>query len=452
VITRLCIVLLLLCFARASQAANAPLIYYGWDNPSISKLSDVLPKLANSPFDGMAVTATEHAALFTVKPLNEADFASDLLLLKQAAGKLSSSYLLIHAASDVDFDWSNDQHWNAVRQNLKSYAKLLKAGSFKGLVFDMEPYGKSPWSYGSQIAAEKTSFIDLSKRARKRGADMLATLQMEVPAIEIWSLYGLSANQDSDAIDLQNDTYGLWPAFFNGWIDAAASNTIIIDGNEPSYYYTKRQDFLAAPAHISSDLKNLLAPESQEKYQSTIRVGQAIYVDGIMASAKSPRFIGYYFQSKKARLNFLKSNIQNALQSTQSLVWVYTEIPKWWEAEPDKILDAAIRQAKQDAYKNIVRPDTKETAAAALALSQRISIGGRISDKNGKGVKVTGFKPELANVACSTWGDDGAFGCDFPKGIKIVIEPILENREITPKRAVRTNQNKSDWGVNFTVQ
>jgi hypothetical protein len=452
VITRMCLGWVLLCFFSAAQAANAPLIYYGWDNPSIAKLPDVLPKLAKSPFDGMAVTATEHTELFTSKPLNVEDLDDDLLLLKQFTGKLSSSYLLIHAAADADFDWSNDDNWNAVRQNLKSYAKLLRAGGFKGLVFDMEPYGKSPWNYGSQIAASKMSFADLSKLARKRGADMMTTLEEEVPSVEIWSLYGLSATQNSDVKELKHDIYGLWPAFFNGWIDAAEVNTKILDGNEPSYYYTKREEFLSAQKHVAYDLKNLLAPESHAKYLSSIRLGQAIYVDGIMASAKSPRFIGYYFKTDEARLKLLKSNIQNALQSTQSLVWVYTEIPKWWDAEPDKILDATIRKAKEDGLKNIVLPDSKETGEAALALSERVSVGGKITEKNGKGVKVTGFKPDLASVACSTWGDDGAYGCDFPKDTKIVIEPILENRVIMPRRVVRTNQDKSDWGVDFTVQ
>ncbi len=448
--TRLCLILAMLAFGAVAHAAPKPLIYYGWDNPRISSLQSVLPKLAKSPFDSMAVTTTKHTDLLTTKPISPSDFSDDLNILEQLkSGQLSQSYLLILSAADEDFDWTNDEHWNSVRQNLKLYGQLIKAGSFKGLVFDMEPYGKNPWSFSSQQNSKKLNFASYAAVVRKRGEEMLHILQTEVPALEVWSLSGLTANVDSDLANLAADGYGLWPSFFNGWSDAAEPWLKIIDGNETSYGYTKRQEFLDAQNHITQDLKALLAPESRVKYERTIQTGQAVYVDGVMGSAKSPRFIGYYLNSDKARLSLLKSNIQNALRSSQSLVWVYTEIPKWWEAEPNAAIDRAIREAKSD---DSIPVDQLETATAAKALSERISIGGHVRDKSGKGIKVTRFEPALANVACSTWGDDGAYGCEFPKGTKITIEPILEGNILTPKRVVRTHQMKSDWEVDFTAQ
>jgi hypothetical protein len=442
--------------------AAVQLIYYGWDNPSIAALPTVLPKLARSPFDGMAVNTTQHAELFTIVPYPIADFADDLKTLESMPlQKLASSYLVIHAAADEKFDWADDNHWAAVQQNLKSYAQILKAGNFKGIVFDMEPYGKSPWSYGTQVAASKTTFSDLAAHVRKRGADMMTMLQSEIPKVEIWALYGLSANQEayleiSEGTDrssvLQGDGYGLWPAFFNGWIDAARDNTGIIDGNEPSYYYTKRQDFFDAQNHIKNDLQILLTEDVRKKYRDKIQLGQAVFVDGLMNSSGSPRFIGYYFKTEAMQLAFLKSNIQNAIQSSQSLVWIYSEIPKWWESEPIVKIDNAIREAKAAGLGYSILPDREDAAQAEKALSERISIGGKITDKFGKGIKPSGFKPALANLACSTWGDEGAYGCDFPKGTKITVEPIILNRLVSPRRVVRAQQLKSDWDVNFVVK
>ncbi len=447
--TRLCLILALFGFTTFAQAAQKPLIYYGWDNPKIATLQSVLPKLAKSPFDGIAVITTLHTDLFKTKPIQSADFADDLKILQQLpTGQLSQSYLVILSAADNDFDWANDEHWNAVRQNLKLYGQLIKAGGFKGLVFDMEPYGKNPWSFNSQPNSKKLSFADFKALVRKRGADMLQILQSEAPSLEVWTLYGLTANVYSDLANLDADGYGLWPSFFNGWIDAAAPTLKIIDGNEPSYSYTKRDEFFAAPHHIAQDLKALLPVESHAKYEQVIQTAQAVYIDGVMGSAKSPRFIGYYLKSEQAKLNLLKSNIKNALQSSQSLVWVYTEIPKWWEAEPIPTIDNAIREAKAD---DSMAVDSPEASIALKGLNERISIGGHIRDKSGKGIKVTRFEPALASVACSTWGDDGEYGCEFPKGAKITIEPIVEGQSLTPKRVVRTQQIKSDWGVDFTA-
>ncbi len=464
VVTKVLILILWLCLSLPTAAAPGPvqLIYYGWDNPKIVSLASVLPKLAKSPFDGMAVMATAHTELFTVVPFAEADFANDNQVLESLnVQQLASSYLLIHSAADQKFDWTSESHWAAVQQNLKYYSQLVKRGKFKGIVFDMEPYGKNPWSYSSQIANPRVNFTTLGELVRGRGADMMSMLQTENPGITIWTLYGLSANQEAYSAlkagkqrteALEGDGYGLWPYFLSGWVGAADAKTKIIDGNEPSYYYSQRQDFFDARSHVENDLQILLPPETRKNYTQSIQLGQAVYVDGVMNAAKSPRFIGYYFESEADRIAMLKSNIQNAMQSSKSLVWIYSEVPKWWENAPVDLIDRAIREAKKDGLDQVAPPDRPATQNAARALAARVSIGGKITDQFGRGVKPSGFLPDLANRACSSWGDEGAYGCEFPKGVEIVVEPLVPRRIVKPRQIRRHHQNSADWNVNFTVQ
>jgi hypothetical protein len=442
------------------------LIHYGWENPAVSKLPGIVEKLAHSPFDGLAAKASLHNEIFQSVPFPEADFAADFdTLSKLPKGAMRGSYLMINSATDKVYDWTNDNHWQAALSNMRVMVRLARQGGFKGIVFDVEPYGKSPWDYSTQPEAagkKRLAFDAYAKLLNARGAAMMDMMEGEFPGLEIWCLFGLSAN-NATLEELRagagrtevfsKDSYGLWPAFFSGWIEASDESTRIIDGNETAYYYTSRKDFDAAQAYIQKDFQKVLEPAFREKYGQKIQLGQAVYLDGIMASAKSPRFIGYYLKSDEERRAMLRAHVMNAMQTSQSLVWVYAELPKWWEATPDKAIDDTIRTAKQDVLAGKPAPgDLPEVAAAAKALSEAISIGGKIIDEAGNPVPIDGFEPALAKAACGTWGDHGEYGCTFPRGMDIAIEPIIRGRSLTPPRVVLKAPDKNDWGVNFVVK
>jgi hypothetical protein len=462
------VVLGVLSVSHLSAAAQeqVKLIHYGWENPAISKLPAVVPKLAQSPFDGLAAKASEHNEIFRSAAFPEADFTDDFATLaKLPKGALAGSYLMINSAADGAYDWTNEIHWQAALANMRVIVRLAKAGGFKGIVFDVEPYGKNPWDYSTQpnpSAGKLPDFEAYAKLMNARGAAMMDMMEGEFPGLEIWCLFGLSANSaaleelraGADRTEVfSKDSYGLWPAFFSGWIEASNESTSIIDGNETAYYYTKRQDFDAARAYIQKDFQQVLEPPYREKYGRKINLGQAVYLDGIMASAKSPRFIGYYLKSDEERRAMLRAHVMNAMQTAQSLVWVYAELPKWWDEAPDKEIDDTLRAAKQDVLSG--KPatgDLPQAAAAAKALGEAISIGGKILDQAGNPVPIDGFEPALAKTACGTWGDHGEYGCTFPRGMDIVIEPVIKGRTITPPRAELKAPDKNDWGVNFVVK
>jgi hypothetical protein len=457
-----------LSLSHLSAAAQEPvkLIHYGWENPAISKLPGIVEKLAQSPFDGLTAKASEHNEIFHSAPFPDADFTDDFATLaKLPKGALAGSYLMINSATDGAYDWTVETDWQAALSNMRVIVRLAKAGGFKGIVFDVEPYGKSPWDYSTQPdppGGKRPDFEAYAKLMNARGAAMMDMMEGEFPGLEIWCLFALSANnatleklrggEDKGEV-FAKDSYGLWPAFFSGWIEASDETTRIIDGNETAYYYTSRSDFDAARGYIQKDFQDVLEPQYREKYSRKIELGQAVYLDGIMASAKSPRFIGYYLQSGEERRAMLRAHVMNAMQTSQSLVWVYAELPKWWDEAPDQAINDTIRAAKIDSLAGKPAPgDKPEIAAAAKALSEAISIGGSILDESGKPMPIDGFEPALAKTACGTWGDHGEYGCTFPRGMDIVIEPVIKGRALEPARVELKAPDKNDWGVNFTVK
>jgi hypothetical protein len=459
----ICIWIFTLLAGAATAAPRAKLIHYGWDNPRISELPQVLPKFKTSVFDGISVGAGGYNEIFKATQYPANIHASDkAVLAKLDRTLLKNSYIYVLSKTDGVFDWSNDQHWRASLENMRLLVNLAKSGGFKGIVFDMEPYGKNPWDYGTQQASGRLKYKDMSALVRRRGADMMRVIQKEYPGIEIWCLYGLTAlnyeNADVAAGTpiadvLQASGSGLWASFFNGWIDVKAATTTIIEGNEPAYYYTRWIDFTKATSFIRKDLAKFMSPESRSKYSAGVKIGQAVYVDGVMSMHKSPRFIGYYFKNDTERAKLLHSNTLNALRNSESLVWVYAEEARWWNRPLTPVIDTAIRKAKADAARgaSVLHP-WAELVAAEKGLKEAVTIGGAFTSTNGKGFVPSSWGSPLNNAACSTWGDRGSYSCTFPKGANIVITPKIAGKTIVPASRSYRGLAKTDWSVSWSVR
>lgn len=443
-------------------SAQPKLIHYGWDNPDITSLPVVLPKLKDSVFDGLAANSKGHDQIFSAVPFHPHSFARDNAVLKILPSRaLANSYLLLHAATDDKFDWSNKKHWASSLSNMRQMAKLAKAGGFKGLVFDMEPYGKSPWNYHSQKAKDQLSFAAFQDLLQSRGAEMMEAMQQEFPGLDLWCLFGLSAHSylladpvtltDANAL-LINDGYGLWSAFFGGMVASAADDTRIIDGNEPSYYYTDAAGFAKAATTIKADLQRFLKPKLRKTYEQKILLGHAVYVDGVMNLHNSPRFIGYYFKSDKDRLELLARNTANALATSETLVWVYAEKNRWWDGVIRKDVDAALQRAKNAVAKTAAIPASVALRAAEKQLKTRVTIGGKFQTSNGKGVKPESFGSPFNDMACSTWGDEGDYACEFPKDSNVVITPRTTGAIFEPGQQHFKAVAKSTYGIDWVVK
>jgi hypothetical protein len=457
----------------AKASTSARLIHYGWDNTRIWSLNGVLPKLNNSVFDGMSISASQFTEIFMATAHPSSIIDDDKAYIDQIPraqlALLKNSYMLVHSKTDDVFDWSNDTHWTSTMSNMRLLVKLAQYAELKGLVYDMEPYGKSPWDYATQPAAveNRLSFAKLSALVRRRGRRMMDMMQTEFPGLEIWCLYGLSAltgdyyaGSDFDAQQaLQDAGYGLWAPFYNGWIDTMAASTTIVDGNEPSYYFTRTNNFTDQKRLVRYSLDVFLANDTRTKYHNNVKMGHAVYVDAVMNTHNSPRFIGYYLNDTKyaSRTKLLHSNALNALQSTESVVWVYSEIFKWWRGKPvvPKRVDQALKKAKADYKSGNVLPPKPWNALrqAEWGIRNAKFIGGTFQSADGTEM----FAPStwgsnLNNNACTTWGDRGQYHCTYPLGSTVTITPKIEGRIVKPRSRTFVNVTVDNWSVNWVVE
>jgi hypothetical protein len=459
---RFVLTLIVFCLWSWPVLAQPKLVHFGWDNPTIESLPAILEKLETSVFDGLSISSPGHDHVFSSQAATAESYAAEAAILKALKpGLLSNSYLVVHAATDDVFDWNNEAHWATSLSNMRNLVALAKTGKLKGVVLDMEPYGKSPWDYRSQGAKDTLAFSAFQDLLYRRGQDMMAVMQKEYPGLDVWCLYGLSANtyllNDPASVITPNavlaeDGYGLWPSFFGGMVKAADASTRIIDGNEPSYYYTRSEAFAASHKTIKQDLARFLNRDAQARYAGTVKLGHAVYVDGVMNSHESPRFIGYYFKSDSDRLELLARNLANALKSSESLVWVYAERTRWWQDTPRADIDRAIRTAKNNIQETAAIPVSKALKSAENALASRITIGGFIKNKDGRGLRIESFGSVLNDAACSSWGDGGEYACEFPKGATIELRPRVKGLSFEPAVRRLKSVSKTQYGVDWDVR
>jgi hypothetical protein len=458
--------LLLMLLVRYTQAQQVKLIHYGWDNQYITNLpGDVMNKLKNSVFDGISVYSTEYSAVFLATTYSSDIHNWDKEVLDTQLNKslLKDSYIIVHGMTDNKFDWTNDIHWANTLNNMRMLVNLTKHGAFKGIVFDMEPYGKNPWDYGTQPAAPSRTFEEMQAIVRNRGRSMMESMQAEYPGLTIWCLYGLSANLfDLESLEwieggpqavLKQSGYGLWVSFFNGWLDGKAQSTTLIDGNEPAYYFTRRRQFVDQKDRIRYDVSIFLDEDSRQSYPSKITVGHAVYVDAVMNTWRNPRFIGYYIPADRSKL--LYSNVLNALNTSESLVWVYSEVRRYWDVPaPSRNIDQTLRRGKRDALVLKLPPPSPWPALirAERAVANVVEIGGTFTDASGRGYVPDRWGNETATAGCAHWGDRGEYSCAYPRGSRrVTIRPTIRGKKVIPAYRTFAKIDDSNWGVNWRV-
>jgi cyclophilin family peptidyl-prolyl cis-trans isomerase len=332
--------LLLPALASAQQYPLAKkVIEYGWDVPTPEYVRDHIRDMEKRPFDGLMMrTAAGGGGVFDVKKWDENAFQKDIDALAATKWeKFTDNFLMMYSASTMD--WFSDADWQTIAHNVGLCAKAAKAGGCKGLVFDPEPYGDSPWSYGTQKHAKEKSFAEYQAMARKRGAQFMDAMQKEMPNVRLLtffqlSLFGGTLDERDPAVrqkQLQGEGYGLLPAFLNGMLDAAGPDVVITDGNEPSYYYTKALDFFSIYHTIRQRALTLVAPENVRKYQSQMQVSQALYIDHLF-KYRDMKYIADALTPEE-RAKWFEHNVYYALKTADEYVWCYSEKMNWWKNE-----------------------------------------------------------------------------------------------------------------------
>jgi len=350
---------LVVCFllATLSVATARPLdkklIEYGWDVPPPSFVAANIEKMEQRPFEGLIMRVPKICSVFNKQKLTEADVAGELEALAQIKwSRFTDNFLIMYAASTMD--WFSDDDWECVLNSVGLCAKAARIGGCKGVCFDAEPYGNNPWRYSEQARAATKTFAEYQAQVRKRGAQFSARIQQEMPQAVIHTFFllsyfgGLGRETDPAERDraLSEQDYGLLPAFLNGMLDAAGPGLTITDGNEGSYYYTGRDQFLRARKGIHYTALGLVAPENRRKYITQVQCSQALYVDQLFA-LRTGKFESSYMEPQE-RAKWFEHNTFWALCTADEYVWLYSEKMNWWDgSELPEGLEGAVIAAKE---------------------------------------------------------------------------------------------------------
>lgn len=336
------------------ERINKKLIEYGWDVPTPDFIRANIGDMEKLPFDGLIFRLKAGDNVLDPAPYDEAKYAEDFDNAANIAWqKFTDNFVRMLAASDQD--WFDDSQWQAIDHNIRIVAKAARLAKCAGICFDPEPYGTNPWEYKKLIHKDDKSFAEYQAKVRERGNEFVRAILAELPNPKILTFYLIGMWKGSRLCGplapeermkaLSEESYALYPAFVNGMLDAAGANTIIIDGNEHSYYYTDVCEYLAAYHFVCQEASYLIDPSLWSKYRTNVQSGQALYLDYYfnLRDMKDPSA----FLTPEERPKWFEHNVYNALNTADEYVWCYSEHMDWWKGNVPPGAIEAIQSARQ---------------------------------------------------------------------------------------------------------
>jgi hypothetical protein len=333
-------------FPLSILPAEAPvpavkLIEYGWDAPRPEFVRTHIAEMERRPFDGVIVRLPDGGGeVFQPTMWNAERLNPQLSILRDIHWQsFDSNFLAMYAASSMD--WYNDDDWRVVTEHAAFMARAARDGHCKGLMFDPEPYGANPWSYSAQLHTSVHTFADYEAIVRGRGRAFMRAMQHEYPGLELLTLHSYSyllqadANPDVDTREkvLARHPWGLLPAFLNGMLEEADSNTRITDGHEQSYFFERPEDFERGAAEMRRGAIPYVSSELRAKYTRQVQISQPVYLDWIFGYFKTSRPTVADGLSDEQRAQLAEHHAYYAMKNADRYVWSYSEKMNWWTGE-----------------------------------------------------------------------------------------------------------------------
>jgi len=353
----------------APEIGPARLIATGWDSPSPARFRAELEAFeAWRVFDGTTLAPTRTLAdgrvvdsrnAFSKDPWEWAEFTDCVRDLQAARPKQATHNFLFLYANPGDVDWFDDEGWREVVDHWRLLARVAKQGGLRGLLFDAEPYTPphSQFRYSAQPRREEHSFAEYCLKARQRGREVMQAVVAEYPDMTLMT-YRLFCDLLHD-VDLrqpqaflESHTYGLLPAFVDGWCDVMPPTVRIIEGDEDGYLFNSEADFNRAFTRLKLNAPALVSPENRERFRAQLLIGHGLYLDAHVNPPSSPWYIDRQGGTSAARL---AANAAAALAASDGYVWIYGEQGRWWPGGnpayplwPEKLAgaDRALRWAR----------------------------------------------------------------------------------------------------------
>lgn len=209
-----------------------------------------------SQFDGAVVDLGFGYAAIAPAPLNPADFSPAVQVMRSMSStKMSANFQRVFL-SQLSVDWSDEAGFQQIATNVEQAAILTNQAQMRGMMLDIQMYGKSAFAVPEQSAL---GFEALEGVVRQRGAELAAAWLRGFPTSEVmvsWAYAEMFRDVCITGNDLRTHAYALFPAFIDGMRQSLARNgnrSQLIDGYLPSYPARPASHFATFKAAVHAD-------------------------------------------------------------------------------------------------------------------------------------------------------------------------------------------------------
>jgi hypothetical protein len=332
------------------------LIATGWDHANPQRLLENLAAMEDRPFDGVVadVSGTRDDGrecllrwAFLDESWRREWFREDLERLKACRCRKFTDNFILFGANPGSVDWFDDAGWRNVVEHWRIAAWLAREAGFRGILFDPEPYSRphAQFEYDAQPEHDRHTFDEYSAMARRRGREVIEAVAAEYPDLTLFSYFmnsvvaGAARDENPRAV-LATSGYGLFPAFLDGWLDAAPPEMTFVDGCETAYLYNSRQQYLESAVRIKGACQSLVSPENRAKYRAQVEVGFGVYLDAYW-NPKDSEWGRWYIDGEGGpagpRIERLRANVGDAMDVADRYVWIYGEKFRWWPTDRQNV-------------------------------------------------------------------------------------------------------------------
>lgn len=329
--------------------ARKKLIQWGWDAPSPQYLLENIAEMEKMPFDGVVIRIPLELpgdemlakSMFHGSRITYEMVADDIAILQRVPFKTFSDNFVRINLSPSRYDWFAD--FSVPLHNLKIAARVAKESGLKGLVFDIEQYNNTyVLQYPHLDHAASKTIAEYAAQVERRAVEIIETINAVYPDITIIIPHGYHAVYKMLEEDgpLEHQEYGLLPSFLSGLTKGASDQTVLIDGYESSYSYTKEVEFLRG-YHVMTSRALAFCPYP-DKFRQVWRGAFAIWLD--CKRIWDTDEISNNFRSPDE----LARDLGFALQTADEYAWLYNQYARFW-SQPNvpPAYIAAIAQARE---------------------------------------------------------------------------------------------------------
>jgi len=341
----------------ATGSSRKKVIYYGWGLPDTQYVRDHWREMEEMPLDGLGILVAIDRnnwqrgikgernqlgqQIMGLREFHVEEFREAINDLKSARWhSFTDNFLPVVLSLEAytrGLNWFDDGRWRIVANNFGVLSRIAAEAKLKGLILDPEHYGYELFNYSLQKTQMDRSFEEYVKMARQRGREVMKAIAGQLPDATLLSFYGhtLLLRQMRGRHSLEEVSYSLLPAFYDGLLEAMPSRANLVDGYEFSYGYKKQQDFVDSYDQIhKAGLQYTAVPD---RYRKHVRAGFGLWID------HEHKFT--YFTPEE-----FSNALSYALTVSDKYVWIYGETSRFFppSGTPQSFIEA-ITAARRNA-------------------------------------------------------------------------------------------------------